>query len=106
MSLKITTRKEGTTYIGALEGPVDTDAAHLVEEWAHGAWLGGAKKLVFDLTGVPYVASAGLGVFVKTMHSFPGVAFAALSPYVAQTFRISGLDRIGKLFPTVEDALK
>jgi anti-anti-sigma factor len=107
MPLKITTHKQDTTLICVLEGAVDTESAPLVEDWVKQAFLAGAKKLVFDLALVPYVASAGLGAFVKAMKSFPGsVALAAPVPYVAQTLRLSALDRLGKICPTVEDALK
>jgi anti-anti-sigma factor len=70
------------------------------------SYLGGATKLVFDLEKVPYVASKGLGVFVTAIKTFPGkVVFAALQPYVYQTFKLASFDTISTLSKTVVEAL-
>lgn len=71
------------------------------------AFLSEAKKLVFDLAKVPYVSSMGLGVFVTAIKTFPGtVVFAALQPYVRQTFKLAAFDKIATLVNSVDDALK
>jgi anti-anti-sigma factor len=90
-----------------LKGDVDSLTAEKLEGEAKAAFLSGAKKLVFDLSGVGYVASAGLRVFLMAMKSFPGkVAFAALQPYVRETFRINALDKHATVCLTLAEALR
>ena len=106
-TLSIATRTEGDTYICTLEGGVDSLTAPKLDGEAKAAFLSGANKLVFDLSKVDYVASPGLRVFLMAMKSFPGkVAFAALKPYVRETFRINALDKLAAIHPTLADALK
>ena len=105
--LAIATRREGDAYICTLDGAVDSLNAEKLEGEAKGAFASGAKRLIFDLTNVKYVASAGLGIFVKAMKSFPGkVVFVGLQSYVRQTFNMNGLDKLTTITATMEEALK
>ncbi|QJW98989.1 STAS domain-containing protein [Frigoriglobus tundricola] len=107
MPCTITGRTDGDTYIYTFEGALDTEAAMEVAPLAKRSYLGGAKKLVFDLERVPFVASMGLGVFVTAIKSFPGrVVFATLQPYVRQTFKLAGLEDLATVCKTVDDALR
>ena len=107
MALSIHTRTEGDACICVLDGPIDSPAAEKVSAWVREAFLTGAKTLIFDLAKVQYVASAGLGVFMHAMKSFPGkVIFAAPLPYVRQTFKINAFDRHATISETLEDALR
>jgi anti-anti-sigma factor len=102
----ITGWTEGDAYIYVFNGALDTEAAREVAPLAKQSFLGGAKKLVFDLERVPFVASMGLGVFVTAIQSFPGkVVFAALQPYVHRTFTLAKFDELATLCKTVDDAL-
>jgi anti-anti-sigma factor len=107
MALTITTETVGDARTCLLDGPIDTPGAEQVTAWVKEAFLSGAKKLIFNLAKVPYVASAGLGAFMHAMKSFPGkVVFVAPQNYVRQTFRINVFDRYAKICDTQEDALK
>ncbi len=107
MTCTITGRTEGDAYIYVFDGTLDTVAAREVAPLAKQSFLGGAKKLVFDLERVPFVASSGLGVFVTAIQSFPGkVVFAALQPYVRQTFKLARIDELATVCKTVDDALR
>ena len=107
MACTIIGRTEGNTYIYVLDGALDTEAATRIAPLGKQSYLGGATKLIFDLDKVPFVASMGLGVFVTTIKTFPGkVVFAALQPYVRQTFKLAALDEIATVCKTVDDALK
>jgi anti-anti-sigma factor len=106
-TLSIATRTEGDAYVCALEGAIDSLTAAKLEGEAKGAFLSGAKRLIFDLSKVDYVASAGLRVFLMAMKSFPGkVVFAGLQPYVRETFRINALDKLATVCPTLAEALR
>jgi anti-anti-sigma factor len=107
VALTILTRTVGDARICTPDGPIDTPGAEKVTEWVKEAFLSGAKVLVFEMAKVPYVASAGLGAFMRAMKSFPGkVVFVALQTYVRETFRISAFDRLATICATTEDALK
>ncbi len=106
MPYPLTSRTEGEADIFTFDGPLDTDAAQEIGPLVKKAFLSGAKKLIFDLAKVPYVSSMGLGVFVTAIQSFPGtVVFAALQPYVRQTFKLAAFDKIATLCKTVDEAL-
>ncbi len=107
MPCTITERTHGDTFIYAFRGALDTEAAMELAPLPRQAFLGGAKKLVFDLEGVPFVSSRGLGVFVTAIRSFPGrVVFAALQPYVRQTFKLAKFDDLATVCASVDEALR
>jgi anti-anti-sigma factor len=107
VALTILTRTEGDARICIPDGPIDTPGAEKVSEWVQEAFLSGAKILIFDLAKVPYVASSGLGAFLRAMKSFPGkVVFAAPQQYVRETFRINAFDRLATICKTTEEAMK
>jgi anti-anti-sigma factor len=106
MACAVTTRSEGETEVLEFDGPIDTMTAQEIAPRVKEAFLNGAKKLVFDLSRVPFVASRGLGVFVSAVQSFPGkVIFAAAQPYVRQTLKLASFERIATLTNTVDEAL-
>src|SRR5580698_11487887 len=107
MPCRITGRTDGDTYIYTFVGMLDTEAARETAPLAQQSFLKGAKKLVFDLEGVPFVSSMGLGVFVNAIKSFPGkVVFAGLQPYVRQTLKLARFDLLASICNTVDDALE
>jgi anti-anti-sigma factor len=107
VALTLVTQTEGDARICVPDGPIDTPGAEQVKEWVREAFVSGAKTLIFDLAKVAYVSSAGLGVFMHAMKSFPGkVIFAAPQNYVRQTFRINVFDRYATICNTREEALK
>jgi len=72
-----------------------------------------AKKtpcVVVDLTGVSYVDSSGLAVFVETMqrvNAYGGkFAFYGLGDNVRTIFELARLDQIFSIFPDKVSALK
>jgi anti-sigma B factor antagonist len=68
------------------------------------------KKLVFDLSGVDYIDSAGLGVLTfcsATMQASSGaLRVAGAQPLPKRLFEVTKLDKILSFFPTVEDACR
>jgi anti-anti-sigma factor len=70
----------------------------------------GNLTIVFDLSELEYVSSAGLRCFMlaaKEAKARDGRIFvAALQPMVAEIFRISRFDMLIPVFPTLHAALK
>jgi len=67
------------------------------------------KKLIFDLSGVDYIDSMGLGVLTfcsATMQAGGGaLRVAGAKPLPTKLFQLTKLDKILSFFPTMEDAL-
>ncbi len=67
------------------------------------------EALIFDLTRVEYISSAGLRCFMLAskqakMHGSP-MAVAGLQPVVKEIFEISRFTLVFEVFPTVRDAI-
>ncbi|HTW44275.1 MAG TPA: STAS domain-containing protein [Acidobacteriaceae bacterium] len=64
--------------------------------------------LIFDLSGVPYMDSAGLGVIVNCHVSAcrrgGKVVVAGVSPRILDLFKITRVDNVLTMAPTVEAA--
>ena len=65
--------------------------------------------VVFDLSGLEFISSAGLRCFLlaakQTKARNIRCLFAALQPSVMEIFQISRFDRVFEMFPTLRDAL-
>lgn len=70
---------------------------------------GGAAPLVIDFSGVSYISSIGLRalmIAIKQVKAQGGrMVLAALTPVVAEVFRISCFDKLFDIFPSRAEAL-
>jgi len=61
------------------------------------------QRLVFELSGLTYIASAGVGLFINVSHRLKGLGgrleLVKPSPSVAEIFAILGLDSIFTIHP-------
>ena len=68
------------------------------------------KKVVFDLSGVNYIDSTGLGILTlcsAMMQAGSGaLRVAGAQPLPQKLFQLTKLDKILSFFPTVEDACR
>jgi anti-sigma B factor antagonist len=68
------------------------------------------KKLVFDVTGVDYIDSSGLGILTlcSAMMQAGGGALrvAGAQPLPQKLFHLTKLDKILSFFPTVDEACR
>ncbi len=66
------------------------------------------KKLVFDLAGVTYIDSTGLGIITfcsaEAQTSGGALRIAGASGIAEKLFQVTKLDKIISLYPTVEQA--
>ena len=71
--------------------------------------LKGGQAVVFDLSQLEFISSAGLRCFLQAVKQAKAgnarCLFAALRPDVVEIFRISKFDRIFEIFPTLREAL-
>ena len=79
-----------------LEGRLDTTTAPQLDEFLH-TYLGGVTELIFDLTMLEYISSAGLRVLLyahKTVSKNGNMIVKGCSEEVAEIFDITGFSDI------------
>jgi anti-sigma B factor antagonist len=66
------------------------------------------KKVVFDLSGLNYLDSTGIGIIVmcsgKLKEAGGELRIASLQPRIAELMRITKLDQIMHFYPAAADA--
>ena len=76
----------------------------VVKELAEGT----PGRVVFDLTGLDYADSAGIGTFVACLTPIKKAGgemrLAGANARVRRLFQLTGIDNLMALFPTVADA--
>jgi anti-sigma B factor antagonist len=68
----------------------------------------GPDVVVLDLSRVDFIDSSGLGAIVASMKHLGKerkLALAGLTPTVARVFKLTRMDSVFSVFPTVEEAL-
>lgn len=89
--MEINKQKNGSSLVIALKGRLDTlTAPQLEKELA----LDGVTSLVFDMTELEYISSAGLRVMLtaqKTMMLQGEMALEHVIPVVREVFEMTGL---------------
>ena len=84
--------------------------SHGIEEMVDEALARNDRKLVFDLTEVDYLDSAGLGIIVacvgKARKRDGDLLVAELRSRLHELVKITGLDRVLGLYPTAAEACR
>ncbi len=68
---------------------------------------GGHSRIILDLSSVEFIDSSGLGAIVAAMKQLGSgrrLDLAGLTPVVEKVFRLTRMDTVFKLFPTLEEA--
>ena len=95
--MEIEKKTEGTKLTVSVTGHIDTGTAPQLEAELV---LDAVDELVLDLSGVAYVSSAGLRVFLsayKAMSKKGGMTIVGAQPAVLEVFKITGFATIFKL---------
>ena len=69
---------------------------------------GGPDMVVLDLSRVEFIDSSGLGAIVAAMKQMGAdrrLALAGLTPTVERVFKLTRMDTVFNVFPTLESAL-
>ena len=94
--LKIEKKTVGNTCTVSLEGKVDmTTSIQLEEELT--PLVGTVEQLVIDLSGLIYISSAGLRVFVATQKRMRGTGAMIIKNVqtsVMEIFTVTGMDQV------------
>ena len=107
MNVKITTLPDYTLI--SVEGRVDTTTSAGLEKTLMESIDGGCTKIILDCSGINYISSSGLRVFLviqKKMISIKGhFNLCNLQPGIKEIFDISGFSSIFSIFPDKEAAV-
>lgn len=102
------TTQPGATIL-ALVGRLDGVSSPALEQRVEAALAAGATALVFDLSKLDYVSSAGLRVFLSSAKKFKNaggrVTFAALPAPIREVFELSGFLSVLDVRPDVAASL-
>jgi anti-anti-sigma factor len=108
MPLSIKAREHGPALVFELLGALDCVTAEQLEPLVLAALDAGRLLIVFDLTGLTFVSSGGLRIFLITWRRLQGrgeVRFAGPRPEIRQIFNVTALTTRVDLYPSLADAL-
>jgi anti-sigma B factor antagonist len=92
----------------SVEGDIDVATSPVLRDVLYDHAGGDTASMVVDLTGVDFIDSTGLTVLVGTLKRLRerGATMALVCPHerVLRTFRVTALDRIFPIYPSVAAA--
>lgn len=107
--MTINQRKEGNATILELHGRLDANSAQEAEQRLLTLIDGGALQIVLDLSGLEYISSAGLRVFLsvakRIRHAGGKLALVSPAPQVAQILDVAGFANILPITAMVSEAV-
>ncbi|MEN6343023.1 MAG: STAS domain-containing protein [Methanospirillum sp.] len=99
---------EGVAVL-SVSGRVDTATAPALEKALDGVIAGGARRVLIDLAGVPYISSGGLRVLLMTAKRLrqegDRYALCSLASEVEKVMRLTGFSSILTIYPDRASAL-
>lgn len=108
MELSLSTRQVGDLTVLEVGGEIDVYTAPTLRERLIEAVDGGARAVTVDLGRVEFLDSTGLGVLVgglkRTRLAGGDFSLVCDQERILKIFRITGLDQIFTVYPTVEAA--
>src|SRR5215468_7498602 len=108
MELSLSTRTVAGYRVLEVGGEIDVYTAPQLRERLIALVEDGARLVVVDLARVEFLDSTGLGVLVGALKRLRGVngelALVCAQERLLKIFRITGLDRVFRLFETVDAA--
>jgi anti-anti-sigma factor len=107
--VKVESRSVGDVGILKILGTVDLYEGYLLRDEVRRLLRAGARSLLYECTGIDYVDSTGLGIFLHTrdMAREAGgrVGLVDPSPAFRKVLSTTQVDRLIPVFDTIEDAL-
>lgn len=110
MDLEVASVRMDDACVITLKGEVDVYTAPALRERLLVDIESSCSAVVVDMSGVDFVDSSGLGVLVsglkRTREADKSMRIVCDSEPVLKIFRITGLDKVFDLTPTLEEALE
>jgi len=108
--MKLTETRKGSALVLAVSDRVDSVTSPELERRIGELIAGGERVLVVDLSGLAYVSSAGLRVFLSAAKKLKAAGgkllLCSLGGMVQEVFVMSGFADILSIYDTLEKALK
>jgi anti-sigma B factor antagonist len=107
--LTLVERNEGNAVVLSAEGIVDTAAAPALTEHIRAILRQRPAVLVIDLTGVNFLATAGMSVLMEAHRKCEELDISfrvvAQGPVTVKSMQLLGIDDLLAIYPTVPTAL-
>jgi anti-anti-sigma factor len=108
--MNVKKEKIGDFTVLKIKGRIDTIHSSALEGEVNQLFDSGEKNLIFDCSGMDYISSSGLRVFLVTQKKvipFKGKLYLCnMQPAIQEIFRISGFSNLFRIFETQEEALE
>jgi len=107
--MEISEETRGSVKIVGLQGRLDANSSPVVERQLQALLEQGEERLVLDLSGLTYISSLGLRVFIslaKRIQSANGrLALTGLSDHIYEIFKIAHFTSIFSIYPKCDEAV-
>jgi anti-anti-sigma factor len=108
--MKIVRQEKDGVICLQIEGRLDAESAQEAETTVRDVLKQGSRRMLFDLSQMEYISSAGLRVIlmaVKELRNKQGkVVLCGLTPYVKEIFDVSNFSSIIPITDSVEAGLQ
>ena len=108
--MNIKKEKIGNFTVLKIKGRIDTVHSSALEGEVNQLFDNGEKNLIFNCSGMDYISSSGLRVFLvaqKKAISINGKLYLSnMQPAIQEIFRISGFSNLFRIFDTQEEVLE
>ncbi len=109
MNLSMTASRTGDQAVLAVQGEVDLHSASRLTDRLSALLDAGERSVVVDLSPLAFLDSTGLGALVaarnRAQQTGATLRLVCTSDWLLKLFRITGLDAVFEIFPTVSQAL-
>lgn len=106
---EITTENKDGIHFISVNGEIDAGSSIYLDDALKAAVENGEKKIVADLSGLDYISSAGLGVFISHLDEFKiqnvEMSLFGINETVKQVFDILGLEKLLTIVNSREEAI-
>jgi anti-sigma B factor antagonist len=96
-------------YIIGVTGRIDATNSKDIETVLNNLLDQNKSKIIVDLSGVEYISSVGLRVFLaalkKQKQTKGYLKLAGLQPFVLEVFEVTGFAKLFSIYPNQRDAL-
>ena len=108
--MEIIEKTENDIYIFKVNGRLDSNTSHELEEKIFGAIKNESYKMIVDFEGLDYISSAGLRVILKASKALKrsegSIVLCSMQDYVKEVFEIAGFDVFLPIVSKINDALE
>ena len=108
--MEITQKEESGIVSLSIVGRLDADSSPEAEKVVKEALAGETKRVLFDLSALEYLSSAGLGVLLsaaKEMRRRDGkIVLCSLNEFVKEIFEVSGFQSLIPIADSVESGIE